>query len=201
MALKRLAGVALAALPALRQSDAVDAARSGKKKRRRKKKRKNPQPGPQVRADATCPLPQDQASTVGSLARLAQSFTAGIAGDLVRVDLGLDHPGDSKNSYLLRVAPLVDGLPSDSSLATAQVNAASVPAGVSQVTFSFASPARMVAGTSYALVLAVDGIDNFTWVSRFGTVCNGRAFLADGLSALFEPRNDRDFVFTTFVRV
>ena len=176
-------------------------ARKRRRKSRRKKKR-NPQlPEPQVRADAACPLPQNQIFVVGSLARLAQSFTAGTTGELVRVNLALANPNGGSNNYLLRVASLVDGLPGADVLATAQVNASSAQAGVTEVTFSFASPAGVVAGTSYALVLAVDGIDNFSWVSRSGATCAGRAFLADGLSAPFEPRNDQDFVFTTFVRV
>ncbi|MFN8665229.1 MAG: choice-of-anchor R domain-containing protein [Thermomicrobiales bacterium] len=190
----------LSALPLSLLEDETEARKKGKKSRR-KKKRKGQQPSaPAVRADATCPLPQDDAFIVGSLARLAQSFTAGVSGDLVRVELGVDNRQGSSNNYLVRLAPLVDGLPGEAVLATAEVAAAVLPASITTASFTFSSPARVVAGTSYTLVLAVDGQDNFSWISRTGTACGGRGFLANGLSAPFEPRNELDFVFTTFVQ-
>jgi hypothetical protein len=196
--MQALAGSALSTSLLAPLAGGVDAGRNQKK--RRKKKRKNKQPDLQVRADATCPPPQDDAFPVGSLARLAQSFTAGISGDLVRVELELDNRDVSDITYVVRLASLIDGRPGDDALATAHVSATTVPDEVTTVSFAFPSPARIVAGTPYALVLSIDGASNFTWAHRSGNACAGRSFLAEGLFAPFEPRNDRDFVFTTFVQ-
>lgn len=199
--LRMLSGGALSGLTPFALSEHGGSVKKRKKHQRRKQRRNTRQPPePQVRATASCPLPEDRFFIFGPTARLAQTFTANTSGNLVRVDLGIDSQLGSDSNYLLRLAPLTDGIPTEAALATAQARAAGISPGVSLVSFTLATPARVVAGTSYALILAVDGDEKFSWASRLGTVCGGRAFVADGIATPFEPRNDRDFVFTTFVQ-
>jgi hypothetical protein len=130
---------------------------------------------------------------------VAQSFTSGLTGDLVRAELVMDHFAIEDGEYFLRLAPLLDGLPADGSLAAARVNDRTLPDGESLVTFSFDQPARVTAGVSYALVLARSGGGEYTWRGVLGG-CPGRAFVANGLTAPFDPSDETDFLFTTFVR-
>lgn len=192
---------ALATSPLALLVNDVDARRKGKKSRR-KKKRKNPQPPPQVRADATCPGPETNGFPLTPQGILAQSFTAGQTGLLVRADLQLAHAETSSatGNLFLRLAPLVDAFPGPNALASAQVAASSVGFGSSTITFSFADPAPIKAGTSYALVLSRDGDGSISWSTRSGTSCDGRSFLAADSSEPLEPRNDFDFIFSTFVQ-
>lgn len=196
--LQGFAAGALAAVPLARALDETEA-RKNRKKSRRKKKRKNQQPNLQVRTDITCPGPQDDAFIVGGQALLAQSFTAGQSGALVRVDLTLDHGAASAGDFFLRLAPLVDAFPGAGVLASTQVSASAVPNGVSAVPFTFVSPAQVQAGASYALVLSRDGQDSYTWTSRLGEACGGRGFIANNSGEPFKSLNQTDFIFTTFV--
>jgi hypothetical protein len=202
--LRRLAGAAVAGLAVASLGNDSNAGKEHKKRRRRKRRKNNrdpAQPTPEIRSDATCAPPEDNAFAIGPLARLSQSFAAGLTGDLVRVDLGIDNRFGSSGSYLVRLVPFVNGLPVDTTLATTTVAATALPASITRATFTFSQPARVVAGDSYALVLSTDGDTDFSWTSRTGAACAGRAFVANGVSAAFEPRSDLDFVFTTFVQV
>lgn len=175
-------------------------ARRSRKKSRRKKKRGGQPPVPQVRADATCPGPAQTGFKFGPHIRVAQSFTAGLTGDLVHADLVMIQVADNDGEYLLRLAPLLDGVPTDVALATARVDDRRLPDGETVVTLTFNQPARVTAGDSYALVLARVGEGEYTWRGRSGG-CPGRTLIANGLTAPFEPIDADDFLFTTFVRV
>lgn len=205
-ALALLAGVALAVMPGLQPPDSVGAAGSGKEhgRKRRRKKRHNgnptPAPEPNVVADAACQGLNVSGFIIGSDGRAAQSFTSGQSGDLIRADLTLDHFSISDGEYFLRVANLVDGHPSEQALATARVDDRTLPGGQSIVSFTFDPPAPVRAGNSYALVLSRAGAGEFTWRGDFNNSCPGRAFFSANVSAPFEPNNQNDFLFTTFVR-
>jgi hypothetical protein len=193
-----IAGGLFASLPFGLGTPGVEA--KGKKGRKGKSKNKKKPRGPQLRADATCPGPSEPILVVGSLARLAQTFTAETSGPLVKAELDLEHRAEDSGEYILRLSP-VDGagVPTDEVLAAALVSADGLPGGVSTVTFTFHDPASVEAVVQYALVL-VRFAGKFGWAGRDGDACVGRAFLSDGLSAPFELRTDQDFVFTTFVR-
>ena len=200
--LQALGAGALAALPLAWLANDTDA-RKKRKKARRKKKRKNQQPSPQVRSDATCAGAPANATILQPQGVLAQSFTAGQTGSLVRADLTihrLDTTSATGNLFL-RLAPLVDAFPGPNALASAQVAASTVATGVSVVTFAFADPAPVKAGTSYALVLSRDGDGGIAWSNRPGSACDGRSFLTTDISEPLEADNNHDLLFTTFVQV
>jgi hypothetical protein len=193
-------GTLVASLPSFHVDEAE--ARKKRKKSRRKKKQKNQQPSPQVRADATCPGPETNGFPLQPQGVLAQSYTAGQTGVLVRADLRLAHSEtfSATGNLFLRLAPLVDAFPGPNALASAQVAASSVAFGASVITFTFADPAPVKAGKSYALVLSRDGEGSISWTTRDGTTCDGRSFFSADSAEPLEPKNDFDFIFTTFVQ-
>lgn len=205
--LRRLAGPVISGVALLPLAEVTNADKKQKKQRRRKKRKKGgndtptPTPEPTVIADATCPGANVSGFIIGSDGRVAQSFTAGLTGDLVRADLTIDHFSISDGEYFLRVASLVDGHPTEQVLAIARVDDRTLPDGQSVVRFSFDPPAPVRTGTSYALVLSRAGAGEFTWRGDFNNSCPGRAFFSGGRSDPFEPSNQNDFLFTTFVRV
>ena len=140
-----------------------------------------------------------KSSSVG--ARLAQTFTALASGPLVSAQVGIAQLSGTVSDYILRLSPVDgNGVPTNDVLAAAFVPNGSVPEGISDVTFVFAPPFPVVAGTKYALVLARPGEDNFSWISRSGDVCLGQRFGSESQSAPFELfGNGVDHVFTTFV--
>jgi hypothetical protein len=202
--LQRLAIGSASVFPLLSLGEAVDAGKGQRRQRRRKKRKKNPppvQPAPDIRADATCPAPATTGSIVASGVRVGQSFTAGFTADLVRAELVMSHFDNNEDGeYFLRLAPLLDGLPADVALATARVDDRTLPDGESVVVFTFNQAARVTAGVSYALILARAGGGQYGWSGVRGG-CPGRAFVASSPTGPFEPRDDTDFLFTTFVRV
>lgn len=198
--LQRLAGTASVAFPLLSLRDDAEAGKRQQKKRR-KKKRKNQQPAPTVRADATCPGPPTNGTILSSEGALAQSFTAGQTGLLVRADLEVQLlQAFTTGSLFVRLAPLLDAFPGPNALASAQVAATSVATGNSVVTIAFADPAPVKAGTSYALVLSSDGDGRIAWSNRSGSACDGRSFETDDRSEPLEVRLEFDHLFTTFVQ-
>lgn len=197
--LQALGAGALAASPLARLVEETDARKKRRKGRRKKQRKKADSPTPNLRSAATCPGPATTSFDLGPQVRSAQSFASGLSGDLVRAELVIDHFAIEAGEYFLRLAPLLDGLPTEASLATSRVDDRALPAGESVVVFTFNQPARVTAGVSYALVLARSGGGAYTWRGVLGG-CPGRAFIANGLTAPFEPSDTTDFLFTAFVR-
>lgn len=199
--LQTLGAGALAVSPLAWLVDDTEA-RKKRKKSRRKKKRKNQQPISQVRADATCSGPQTNATILFPEGLVAQSFTAGQTGLLVRAELELQHQQVAKatGTLFLRLAPLVDAFPGTDALASAEVAASSVQQGINRVSFAFPVPATVRAGTSYALVLSRDGDGDIAWSNPAGAPCPGRSFVTTNITEPLEPRNNLDLIYTTFVR-
>jgi hypothetical protein len=196
-----LAGGALTGLAPIALSELAVAGKKRKKHQRRKKRKNGQQPDPQVRADATCPGPQMNGSLLPDGRVIAQSFTAVQSGLLVRADLEIQNIDNAPvpGTLFLRLAPLVDAFPGAGVLASAQVPASSVAQGIHVVSFAFAAPAPVQAGTSYALILSHDRSGGIAWSNRSGAACDGRSFVAFGGGAPFEPRENLDHLFTTFV--
>jgi hypothetical protein len=181
-------------------ADDAEARKKGKKKRKKQnKKRKNTKQS--TRADATCPSANPIDPAASGQARLAQTFTAERSGSLVSAQLDINRGLDSVGDYILRLSP-VDGagIPTNEVLATAFVANGDVPDGASAVTFTFANPANVDAGTQYALVLARPGQDNFTWLVRTGDPCLGQRFISLSPTAPFEASLGTDYIYTAFVR-
>lgn len=176
-------------------------AKAKKKANKKRKNKKRKHTKQTTRADAACASVNAIDSAVGGLARLAQTFTALSSGSLVSAQLDIHKGSGSVGDYILRLSP-VDGagIPTDEVLATGFVPNGNVPDEESTVTFSFASPAKVDAGTQYALVLARPGQDNFTWMTRAGDPCVGQRFVSNSPTAPFEVIVGTDLVYATFVR-
>jgi hypothetical protein len=156
---------------------------------------------PVTKTDAVCPGPSDTAFGIIDVnARLAQTFTAIASGPLVRAELRLTEPAGSTGDYVLRLSPIDPaGIPTNVVLAETQVADGNVPNGQSTVTFDFANPASVEAGTSYALVVTRPGSNQLVWVGKTGNACSGTAFMSPSQDAAFIAVGNIDFTFTTYV--
>lgn len=181
------------------------AKRKGKRKGKRKKRNKQdrPQDIPQTRADAQCALQDGSGVPSVPNGRIAQAFTAIQSGDLVRADLELSDSIGLLGDYILHLAPVdAFGFPTNAVLASASLPGEQVPNGVISVaTFTFVQPAKVVAGTQYALVLSRPEVGIEAWVGRNDNACTGRTFTSDGLASPFVGfAQNIDLIFATFVR-
>jgi hypothetical protein len=204
-------GGLLAALFPRFGSDKATAKNKSKRQKRRKqrgrhKKRKQrnlppPPPSPLTRPDATCSGVDDgELSGSDGNDRLAQTFTALASGPLVRADLLLRRGIGEFGDYVLRLSP-VDGagVPTNAVLAESSLPDGNVPAGVSTVAFTFSTPFPVVAGATYALVLARPGGNFFNWLLGGDNPCAGAAFSSFAQTEPFSEVTGADFIFTTFV--
>lgn len=201
--LLRGASVTALALAASQLPLVAEARKKGKKR----KKHKKPAPGspaptaPQIAADAFCPSPSDDAAAIPAVdARLAQTFIALASGSLVRAELLLSEPIGSLGDYVLRVNPTdAAGVPTNIVLAESLVPDVAVPSGKSTVEFTFASPASVVAGNRYALVLTRPGSDKLIWLGHMGDSCEGTTYFSPSSDGAFVPLGNIDLIFATFV--
>ena len=140
---------------------------------------------------------------------VAQTFTAGFSGDLLEVDLLMSHIQGTVGLYVeIRV-----GTPTGALLATSNtVPAGDVPAAsdLAWVPFNFASPAQIVQGQTYAIVLpegppTLDPTAYYWAMDRYGTYPGGVAWWKSipdwqALTACIGP-DGCDQVFQTWVQV
>lgn len=168
-----------------------------KKKHKKHKKKKK-----RTRADATCPGPSDDALAIAAVnGRLAQTFTAIASGPLLRAELRITEPALTLGDYLLRLSS-VDGagVPTNIVLAETPALDVDVPNGQSTVSFAFASPFSIKAGTKYALVLTRPGSDQLVWAGHGSNSCTGTSFISDSQGGPFVAAGNIDLIFTTFVK-
>lgn len=195
-----LTGGLLATGFVIRDEDDAEAKKKGKRRKRGKnKKDKNK---PKIRVDATCPTSGGSGSSNDGNVRFAQTFTALASGPLVKAELLVEKEAGSTGDFILRLS-VVDGsgFPTNDVLAVSVAADASVPDGVSTVTFSFASPATVVAGTEYALVLTRPGGDFIGAFGQTGNPCAGQRFFSPDQKQPFQlDSSGFDLGFTTFVR-
>ncbi len=139
---------------------------------------------------------------------VAQTFTAGITGDLDQVDLVVfrfSTPGD----LTVQIQAVAGGVPSGTVLASATVAESSISdVTATLISVPFASPAQVTAGTQSAIVVsAPNGSDRppFRTYNLSGAFSNpylaGTAFISgnSGLSWQFAPGGDADLAFNTYV--
>jgi hypothetical protein len=179
-------------------------ARKRRKRRKGKRKRNKQSNKPRTRVDATCAAPDEivNAPSSGNL-RLAQTFTAQRSGLLTRAELLLFGDGNVEPEFIVRLAAVDEaGTPTNNVLAEASASGTAVSVDSATVSFAFADPPPVVAGTAYALVLSRLGADFISWAFREDNTCNGRSFFSVGRDELFEliPDGQIDFTFATFVR-
>jgi hypothetical protein len=171
---------------------------------RRKKRKSRQQADPITRVDATCTGAREGfIADVDGDARLAQTFTALASGPLVRAEIPISKDAGSDGDYILRLSPLDGaGVPTNDVLAEAAVADDTLPLGESTLTFTFTSPAPVVAGVTYALVLTRPGIGVVAWVGEnIDNPCAGRAFFSPDQTTPFtdDVAPGTDLFFTTFV--
>jgi hypothetical protein len=201
-------------LSTLRQPD--PAAAKNKHRQRRKNRKRKPQPptsppsssptppGRTTRVDATCSGAElsGGGNRDGNF-RIAQTFTTLTSGLLVTAELPIIKEAGSDGDYALRLSPLGAGVPTDVVLAETTVTNASVPSGGPEgapVTFTFGTPASVVAGTQYALVLTRPGGGLLQWRGDLGNPCTGRSFFSPNQTEPFTLLSEGiDLNFTTFV--
>jgi hypothetical protein len=134
-------------------------------------------------------------SVVGSGFTIIQTFTAGRTGKLERVDLYLSNLGATE-PLTLEVTTGLDG----TTLATTSVPASAVVGSpeIAWVTFQFAAPADIVAGTQYALRLS-SGTGFYAWWGSESDPYSGGMLY----TIMFGTVNEltfSDFFFKTYVR-
>jgi len=191
------------AVGALGMDHDAEARKHGKNRKRKGRKNKK-QNRPRTRTDATCGGGSD--ANLGAFSgnnRLAQTFTAIRSGPLVSAQiLILKLAGDTAGDFVLRLSPVAKSgevnAPANEVLAETSFTDAALPVGESTVTFTFATPFTVVAGTEYALVLTRPGGGQFAW-SGHGDSCSGQAFVGLDQTGAFIDTGI-DLIFTTFVR-
>jgi hypothetical protein len=99
---------------------------------------------------------------LGAERQAAQTFTVGLSGGLDRIDVYVGRnqapadrpPCDSGSGITVEIRTLTGASPGNTTLARANVPAGGVPTSWSWVSFGFAAPAPVTAGTQYALALS-----------------------------------------------
>ena len=138
----------------------------------------------------------------------AQTFTAGLTGQLDQVDLALS--GMSVTTPL--TVQIRDGsatAPGDTVLASASVPTSAVTSSESFVPIAFASPASVTAGTQYSIVALNESPAISGWFWYAGKTDTGSAYEGGrlysspngppGTGPWFEGNPDADFEFKTYV--
>lgn len=161
-----------------------------------------PPPSPVTRADVACAPPGDESAT-GPL-RFAQTFTPSTSGELVTVQMLVRKDEGTDGDYFLRIGPVdANGVPTnDTPLAFTSIPDADVPVqSTSLLTFDFATPATVTAGTQYALILSRSESHVLTVRGYDSDTCAGSAWGGILPNDPFEPLPGFfDLVFTTFIR-
>lgn len=140
--------------------------------------------------DANCPGPAESSFQIEGSARAAQTFVALGSGKLVSASVVVDEnpSGSPGGNYVVSVNTTTSsGFPTNTKLATAVIPDASVPSGQSTQTARFPSPATVVAGRRYALVVTRPAAQQFGLGIREGNDCPaGVAYLSFGQTAPWE---------------
>jgi len=198
-----LGGISATALVLAATRLPIEAEAKKHKKHKKKKHKKQPATpqAPTIKSDAVCPGPTNDAYAIGGVDwRLAQTFTALTSGSLIKAELLLSEPAGSLGDYVLRIAPADGaGIPTNIILAETVVPDINVPNGKSTVSFTFANPASVVAGNSYALVLTRSGSDKLVWLGHIGNSCTGTTYFSESQFGQFVAVGNIDLIFETFV--
>lgn len=165
---------------------------------------------------ATGTLDQSQTSTSGLSVTaagsqwVAQTFTAGVMGDLDQVDLFLRRTGNP-GDVTVQIQTASDSTPSGIVLSSATLSETAVTDDFAWVSFEFGAPVRVTAGTQYAIVLSAANAAGFpnalyTWNFVFGNpYAGGRLVLSSSSGSSWgdfaSVFDDGDTAFKTYVTV
>ena len=148
------------------------------------------------------------AFSITSTASEAQTFTAGVTGQLDRVELLLSQNTTASTSTTVQIRNVnADGTPGTTILATSSVAADAPPQYPAQsfVAADFATPAPVVAGTEYAIVASSSNTAASLGYHRWGfeqgdPYPTGASFIMFGPpSGTWEVASVGDFGFRTYV--
>jgi hypothetical protein len=173
-------------------------------------------PGGITQVAAAGTLDQSQTNTnggdvgIGGIAQHAQTFTAGLSGNLVQVNLFLARGSGRftpNGDLTVEIRSTVAGMPPFGPLATATVPVASVPTTSGWVSVSNWSPAPAPssAGTQYAIVLSAPTTtcDGCSYLWRAGDTADpyprGDPFFSSNGGLTWTVDATFDFAFQTFV--
>jgi hypothetical protein len=151
--------------------------------------------------DASCPgPPSGGAASFGVDSRRAQVFTAIHTGSVVRAQTEISKSQSGNDFQLQILATNGSGVPVNGILGAATIADASVPMGPSTLSGTFQTPASVVSGQQYALVLTRPGDDGFVLRDRSGDPCPGREFASNNSTGAWNPDDQTyDFVYQVFV--
>ena len=160
------------------------------------------QAGHKRHAGARCTGPTEGELWGSGDARVAQTFRAKQSGKLTFAQVSVRKDGDTGHDYILEISPTdIAGKPTDSPMALQVVPESSVPNGqTSLVKAHFSSPARIVAGEEYALIVTRPGSGIVVDV-RTPDTCAGNAFLSSGQTGEFSVFFNFDVLYSTSVSV
>lgn len=136
----------------------------------------------------------------------AQTFTAGLTGNLDRVDLEIYRDAEATEPLTVQIRSVEADCPSSEVLATTALAATEIPIGRAAsawIPIQFSSPANVIAGTRYAIVVHTPTLDFSYWLgAAFTDVYAGGQMCVNGLfssSGEWFPRPEVDLAFRTFV--
>lgn len=141
----------------------------------------------------------------------AQTFTAGITGEIDQVDLSLAKNGVPVAAMTVELRATVGQLPNGTVLASQSVPASSVPgSSLEFVPVVFPTPAPVVAGTQYAIVAYVADTNGYSWGASpeagpgTGPYAGGEGYFADSSPPSttwlpFSSSHSIDHAFKTYV--
>ena len=100
---------------------------------------------------------------VDSIHSKAQTFTAGLTGQLDQVDLAISGAGNPTTPLTVQIRDGSATAPGTAVLATASVPTSAVTGNESWVPITFNSPASVTAGTQYSIVALTDSVASWFW--------------------------------------
>ena len=148
--------------------------------------------------DANCPGPPNTAVDPDPGDRDVQTFTAQRTGSLLRGETEISKLGGAADWVMQIVTTDGSGTPTNNVLASTTIANASVPDGDSRIAGLFASPASVVAGQQFGLLIARPG-ESYTLRDRSDNPCPGQEFFSAS-SGPFMAEPIFDFVFAIFVK-
>jgi hypothetical protein len=151
--------------------------------------------------DAGCPGPMTGShSSTTPDGRDAQTFTAIHTGTVTRAQIEINKLSSSTDFHLQILATNASGVPIDGVLGSATIPDGSVPLGPTTLDGTFTSPAPVVAGQTYALVVTRPGGNNYPISERAGDACPGQEFKSNTQTGTFFPgESGFDHIFQVFV--
>jgi hypothetical protein len=132
--------------------------------------------------------------------RRAQTFTAQHTGTVVQAQTQISKSQAGNDFQLQILATDGSGTPVNGILGAATIPDASVPIGPTTLTGTFQTPASVVVGQQYALVVTRPGDDGFNLRDHGGDQCPGREFTSNTSTSAWNPEDPAyDFIYQVYL--